>query len=45
MVEKALELTELTLDEVLPREGSRPAVLAEAMRYAVGSGGKRIYIF
>ena len=42
MVEKALELTELTLDEVLPREGSRPAVLAEAMRYAVGSGGKRI---
>ncbi len=42
MVEKALELTEETLDEVLPREGTRPAVLSEAMRYAVGSGGKRI---
>lgn len=37
-----LELIERTLDEVLPARGSRPAVLAEAMRYAVGSGGKRI---
>ena len=33
---------EATLDEVLPREMSRPAVLSDAMRYAVGTGGKRI---
>lgn len=37
-----LKLIEATLDEVLPRVGERPAVLSEAMRYAVGSGGKRI---
>ncbi len=42
MEQKALELIERTLDEVLPRLSSRPAVLAEAMRYAVASGGKRI---
>ena len=36
------ELVERTLDEVLPAEGERPSVLSEAMRYAVGSGGKRI---
>ena len=35
-----LELVEKTLSEVLP--SSRPAVLSEAMRYAVGTGGKRI---
>ena len=33
---------EATLDEALPREGSRPGALAAAMRYAVGSGGKRV---
>ncbi|MBR2839447.1 MAG: polyprenyl synthetase family protein, partial [Kiritimatiellae bacterium] len=33
---------EATLDEVLPAAGSRPGALAAAMRYAVGSGGKRI---
>ena len=33
---------EATLDEVLPREGARPGALAAAMRYAVGSGGKRV---
>ena len=37
-----LELVEQTLDEVLPRADERPAVLSEAMRYAVGTGGKRI---
>ena len=37
-----LELVEKTLDEVLPRADERPAVLSEAMRYAVGTGGKRI---
>ena len=37
-----LELTEKTLDEVLPRADERPAALSEAMRYAVGTGGKRI---
>ena len=35
-------LIEKTLDEVLPRADERPAVLSEAMRYAVGTGGKRI---
>ena len=37
-----LELVEKTLDEALPKAGERPSVLCEAMRYAVGSGGKRI---
>lgn len=37
-----LELIEQTLDEVLPSASTRPAVLSEAMRYAVGTGGKRI---
>jgi len=37
-----LNLIEKTLDEVLPRADERPAVLSEAMRYAVGTGGKRI---
>ena len=37
-----LEIVERTLDEVLPKADERPAVLSEAMRYAVGTGGKRI---
>ena len=37
-----LELVEKTLDEVLPKPETRPMVLSEAMRYAVGTGGKRI---
>ena len=37
-----VDIVERTLDEVLPRAGERPAELAEAMRYAVGTGGKRI---
>ena len=37
-----LEIVERTLDEVLPRADERPAALSEAMRYAVGAGGKRI---
>lgn len=36
------ELIEKTLDEVLPAASERPSILHEAMRYAVGSGGKRI---
>ena len=35
-----LDLIEKTLDDSISRE--RPAVLSEAMRYAVGTGGKRI---
>jgi len=37
-----LECIEKTLDEVLPKATERPVVLSEAMRYAVGTGGKRI---
>ncbi len=40
--EKLLELIEKTLDELLPPASARPAKLSEAMRHAVGSGGKRI---
>ena len=41
-VQSLLDLTEKTLDEVLPKADERPAALSEAMRYAVGTGGKRI---
>ena len=37
-----LDLVEKTLDEVLPREDVRPRELSAAMRYAVGTGGKRV---
>ena len=37
-----LELIERTLEAVLPSASGRPSVLHEAMRYAVGSGGKRL---
>lgn len=37
-----LELIEKTLDEVLPAASARPVRFSEAMRYAVGTGGKRI---
>lgn len=37
-----LAIVERTLDEVLPAADARPAVLSEAMRYALGTGGKRI---
>ena len=37
-----LSLIEATLDEVLPKTSDRPVVLSKAMRYAVGTGGKRI---
>ncbi len=40
--EAYLKLVEETLAETLPPSSARPARLAEAMRYAVGSGGKRI---
>ena len=40
MADAYLDLVEKTLSEVLPT--SRPEVLSEAMRYAVGTGGKRI---
>jgi geranylgeranyl diphosphate synthase type II len=42
MKEEFLAIIEKTLDEVLPKEGERPTELSEAMRYAVGAGGKRI---
>ena len=42
MKEGLLALIERTIDEVLPKEGARPAELSAAMRYAVGAGGKRI---
>ena len=35
-------IAEATLDEVLPKAGERPSALSDAMRYAVGTGGKRI---
>ena len=41
-MQRFLTLIERKLDEVLPRLDERPAVLHEAMRYAVGTGGKRI---
>jgi geranylgeranyl diphosphate synthase type II len=36
------EIIEHVLDEVLPKEDARPAILSQAMRYAVGTGGKRV---
>ena len=42
MTKEYIGLIEKTLDEVLPKVGERPAELSEAMRYAVGTGGKRI---
>lgn len=41
-MEELLSLIEKTLDEVLPREDVRPRELSAAMRYAVGTGGKRV---
>ena len=35
-------LIEAALDAVLPKASERPAVLGEAMRWAVEGGGKRI---
>ena len=35
-------IAESALDEVMPKTGEGDALLAEAVRYAVGSGGKRI---
>ena len=42
MKARLLALVERTLDEVLPAADVRPAVLSAAMRYAVGTGGKRL---
>lgn len=39
---RLLKIVESALDEVLPKAGERPVALSEAMRYAVGTGGKRI---
>lgn len=41
-MEDLLEIVEKTLDEVLPIECERPEDLSRAMRYAVGTGGKRV---
>lgn len=40
--DELLEIAELAIDAALPPEGERPSKLVEAMRYAVGTGGKRI---
>ena len=40
--EKYISLVEKALGEMLPKEDARPADLSAAMRYGVGSGGKRI---
>ena len=42
MTGRYLELIEKTLDEVMPKSGERPDSLSGAVRYAVGTGGKRI---
>ncbi len=42
MTGEYLEIIESALDEVLPKAEERPEVLSAAMRYAVGTGGKRI---
>ena len=41
-MKRYLDRIERALDEVLPRPDERPRVLHEAMRYAVGTGGKRL---
>ncbi len=40
--EQMIATAEDAIDEVLPKAGTRPSALTEAMRYAVGTGGKRI---
>lgn len=40
--EEYLALVEATLDALLPKEDARPAALSSAMRWAVGTGGKRV---
>ena len=42
MIERYLKLIENTLDEIMPQPSDRPNVLSEAVRYALGAGGKRI---
>ncbi len=42
MTNEFLEIIEKTLDEVLPKADECPTALSEGMRYAVGTGGKRI---
>jgi len=39
---ECVALAEAAIDEVLPAPEERPEILSQAMRYAVGSGGKRI---
>jgi geranylgeranyl diphosphate synthase type II len=41
-IKERLSAIEKALDEVLPSPAERPVALHEAMRYAVGAGGKRI---
>ena len=40
--EEYIAMIEKALSEALPPPDERPAVLSEAVRYAVGSGGKRV---
>lgn len=42
MFDEFRSIVERTLDEIMPKADERPSGLSEAMRYAVGSGGKRI---
>ena len=42
MTARFIELVERTLEEAFASCGERPASLVEAMRYAVGTGGKRL---
>ena len=42
MKEEYLAIVEKTLDEVMPGALERPAEHSSSMRYAVGTGGKRI---
>ena len=42
MFDELKAIVESTLDEVLPKAEDRPVDLSAAMRYAVGSGGKRV---
>lgn len=37
-----LALAERALDDAMPKAGTRPAPLTDAVRYAVGAGGKRV---
>lgn len=41
-IKSYLAIAEKAISEALPAEGERPVSLSDAMRYAVGAGGKRV---